>query len=344
MCPSQQQELRIGELPRDSYSEPACPYALSENCKTHDTSRRLNPPTDEVYLAFARAKQFEPASTPLPLGAKAHWIGNESADKILVFFHGKHMVGGQGFDAKQIGGGYVKPVTTQLGLLWDIKTSLASKFAICLLSYSLAPEAQFPVQLQQAVHLLRNLVVDKGKTPENVRIYKEIGRLSVLKADQHHQIILCGDSAGGNLVLGLLSHLLHPHPSITPLKLPSPLLGAALISPWGDFSTSALSYTRNGFKDSIDASVLQKWSAYFMDGADTDNYNQPFRAPDSWWIDLNGAVRDVLITAGTDEVLVDDIKAFATKIEVRTRLYSAFILARKELIDSVRKSFRARLP
>lgn len=80
-----------------------------------------------------------------------------------------------------------------------------------------------------------------------------------------------------------------------------------------------------------------------MDGADTDNYNQPFRAPDSWWIDLNGAVRDVLITAGTDEVLVDDIRAFALKIEVRTSLCSAFVIARKELIDPVRKSFPARL-
>lgn len=112
--------------------------------------------------------------------------------------------------------------------------------------------------------------------------------------------------------------MLHPHPSIAPLNLPKPLLGAALISPWGDFSTTALSYQRNAFKDSIDASVLRKWSAYFMDGADTDHYNQPFHAPGSWWIDLNGAVQDVLITAGTDEVLVDDIEAFAEKLKVCT--------------------------
>lgn len=73
---------------------------------------------------------------------------------------------------------------------------------------------------------------------------------------------------------------------------------------------------QNRFKDSIDASILQKWSAYFMDGADTDNYNQPFRAQDSWWKDLNGIVKDLLITAGTDEVMVDDIKGFADKIQV----------------------------
>lgn len=95
MCSSQQARLRIGELPQDSYSKPAYTYTLFENCQTHNTSRKLNPPTDEVYLALARAKHFEPASTPLPLGAKAHWIGSERADKILVFFHGKHVVGDQ---------------------------------------------------------------------------------------------------------------------------------------------------------------------------------------------------------------------------------------------------------
>ena len=107
-----------------------------------------------------------------------------------------------------------------------------------------------------------------------------------------------------NLVLGLLSHLLHPHRSIPPLKLPKPLLGAALISPWGDFSTTALSYQRKEFKDSIDASVLRKRSAYFMRDADTDYYNQPFCAPASWWKDLNGTVQDVLITAGTEKLKV----------------------------------------
>lgn len=129
--------------------------------------------------------------------------------------------------------------------------------------------------------------------------------------------MLCGDSAGGNLVLGVLSHLLHPHPCIAPLKRREPLLGAALISPWGGFDTSASSYSRNALKDSIDASVLQKWAGYFMGRAEVDGYNQPFCAPSKWWNELNDVVQSVLITAGTNEVLVDDIKAFADRIEVR---------------------------
>lgn len=129
-------------------------------------------------------------------------------------------------------------------------------------------------------------------------------------------MILCGDSAGGNLVLWLLSHLLHPHPSIPQLKLPKAMLGAALISPWGQFDTSAPSYPRNRYKDSIDAPVLQKWSAYFMGAADPDNYNQPFLAAAGWWAGLNEVVQDVRVTAGTDEVLVDDISAFAEILKV----------------------------
>ncbi len=63
----------------------------------------------------------------------------------------------------------MKPLTTQLGLLWDIKQSIApQKLAICVLSYVLAPEAQYPVQLQQAVDLIRHLVIVRGRKPEDV--------------------------------------------------------------------------------------------------------------------------------------------------------------------------------
>ena len=70
--------------------------------------------------------------------------------------------------ADETGGGYVKPATTQLELLWDLKKTLGSQLAICLISYSLAPRAQYPVQLQQAIGLLRYLMNDAGKKPENV--------------------------------------------------------------------------------------------------------------------------------------------------------------------------------
>ena len=54
-----------------------------------------------------------------------------------------------------------------------------------------------------------------------------------------------------------------------------------------------------------------------MNGAEADNYNQPFHASDAWWSGLDGVVQQMLITAGTDEVLLDVIAAFAKRMEVR---------------------------
>lgn len=54
-----------------------------------------------------------------------------------------------------------------------------------------------------------------------------------------------------------------------------------------------------------------------MNGAEADNYNQPFHASDVWWKGLDGVVQQMLITAGTDEVLLDVIAAFAKRMEVR---------------------------
>ena len=41
-------------------------------------------------------------------------------------------------------------------------------FAVAFLSYSLAPTAQYPVQLAEAVDLLRYLTYDEGKDPSKV--------------------------------------------------------------------------------------------------------------------------------------------------------------------------------
>lgn len=94
-----------------------------------------------------------------------------------------------------------------------------------MLQYTLAPSAQFPTQLGQAAAGLRHLLETHGIRPS--------------------QLVVGGDSAGGNLTMQLLSHLLHPYPgSITttgtttttipradPITLAEPLAGAFLVSP-----------------------------------------------------------------------------------------------------------------
>ncbi|CAL8580021.1 hypothetical protein XPA_005754 [Xanthoria parietina] len=273
--------LRRDKGHRDLTTQIAFAKAKIQNEKlSARQSQWLNPPTEEVYLKLAEAQRFPPNTVALAHNTKAHWIGSSGADSIMVFFHG---------------GGYVKPATTQLDLLWNIKKSMPQTFSICLMSYTLAPSAQYPFQLRQAVLLLKYLIVDQGKDAK--------------------RMILCGDSAGGNLILGLLSHLQHPHPSIPALTVPEPFLGAALVSPWGEFSTSAPSFTRNEENDSINGAILRRWATYFMDGAPADNYNQPFLAPGDWWKGLNGVIQALLITAGTDEVLLDGIAEFVTTIK-----------------------------
>ena len=122
------------------------------------------------------------------------------------------------------------------------------------------------------------------------------------------------------MVLGLLSHILHPNGLIAPVKLSESLLGVALVAPWGDFRTTAPAYSRNAYKDSDDAAVLSKWATWYMGRADADPYNQPFRASAPWWEHLESAVRSILITAGRDEVFVDDIEVFARTIKVRIHI------------------------
>jgi hypothetical protein len=50
--------------------------------------RYMNGTTTPVYLKFAKDKGFTPESITLPSGTQAHWFGNSSVKKILVYFHG----------------------------------------------------------------------------------------------------------------------------------------------------------------------------------------------------------------------------------------------------------------
>ncbi|KAI9812883.1 MAG: hypothetical protein M1827_004401 [Pycnora praestabilis] len=242
----------------------------------------LSPTTEEQYLTLAKQKGFQPDTVRLQDGTKAHWVGNKGAEKVMVYCHG---------------GGYALPATpAHLQFLWEIKTllsDLGSDVAILILSYTLAPERQYPRQLEQGVETLRYVIETMGKAPSNV--------------------VLAGDSAGGNLALAVLSHVSHKHPSIQPISLSEPLRAAILISPWCTFADSADAIKRNANKDCTSYPALRKWSDAFMGSAPSDYYNQPHTAPGSWWEGLK--VSEVLILAGADELLVDDIKALAGRIE-----------------------------
>lgn len=167
----------------------------------------------------------------------------------------------------------------------------STSLAVLFLAYDVAPYATYPYQLKQAVGIVLHVIENLQFRPANV--------------------FLGGDSAGANLTLALLGHIMHPHPDpIVPrleLKEEEGFRGALLISPWVNFSHAAPSFTRNQCKDCISVAVLNRWSHNYLGGRPADPYNQPLTAPEGWWDGLGAIVKKVFIVGGSNEILLDDI-------------------------------------
>lgn len=190
--------------------------------------------------------------------------------------------------------------------LVDYLNANGKDVAVLFLAYDLAPGAPYPRQLQQASALLTHVLTDLHYSPSD--------------------IILTGNSAGGNLALSLLSHITHPHPGLADLSIPpipdqrTALKGLVLISPWISFDTSYDSFSRNYHKDLFGAGALKHWCVAFLgiksyeDRASAiSNYNEPGSALAEWW--ENFPVKKVLVVTGEEEMLVDGIVEFAAKLE-----------------------------
>ncbi len=175
-------------------------------------------------------------------------------------------------------------------------THSTPNLSVLVLGYTLAPSATYPTQLTQAIECLRYTLTTLSHPPASISID--------------------GDSAGGNLALGVLSHLLHPHPEIPPLELHSPLGGAILLSPWASFSTHLDSMRENKLKDLVGPDVNDLWYKSFLGGRARDGYNEPVAAEEGWWNGLEGLVGEVLVLAGGDEVLVHGIRVLGGRLAV----------------------------
>ncbi|KAK5136551.1 hypothetical protein LTR08_002895 [Meristemomyces frigidus] len=224
----------------------------------------LNTTTESSYSHLAKQEKFQPDTDVLPSGMKAHWLGSKSAKKTILFFHG---------------GGYVLGATAgHFKWLHDLQMDLSKDCSvnIVLPGYTLAPEAQYPVQMKQGVECLKWLLDDLGKKPSDVRA---------------HHIIVAGDSAGGNLTVAVLSHILHPYRSTPKIELLEPLAGALLISPWVEMTAN---------EDS---------------GKPLDEYNDPIQADSNWFSSLETQVDDIFVWGGSGEVLFDSIEAFTKKLK-----------------------------
>ena len=153
--------------------------------------------------------------------------------------------------------------------------ALATSTKIFALDYRLAPEHCFPAQLEDAVHAYRWLL-DGGSKAE--------------------ELVVMGDSAGGNLALALLL-------AARDSRLALPAL-AVLLSPPTDFETEYASMERNAEFDWIGKEMAMQWADWFCGSAQRC---EPLLSP------LRADLRElppIYIQAGQCEILYDSITAF----------------------------------
>lgn len=246
----------------------------------------LLPPTLTTYQRFIRSgrararaandfellEQLREDVEVLPDGA-SHilWLGDRHrATKFVYFFHG---------------GGYMAPATPG-HLEWCLQSYVLAprasrdsrdRVAVAFLQYTLTPTARFPTQMCQAASGLKALL-DRGVRPG--------------------QLVIGGDSAGGNLTAQLLGHLLHPYPGAEKISLGEPLAGTFLVSPFVSLNTSTRS-----FRDGKPCDML---SVGIFADPDREMFHEPKSGVGAWLFPNWGLVKSKAFEEGKAWALMAD--------------------------------------
>ncbi|KAI8915984.1 Alpha/Beta hydrolase protein [Gorgonomyces haynaldii] len=154
-----------------------------------------------------------------------NWISRESPTihkrKVIFFIHGGAFV----FGSPRLYRHFITALSRESG------------FPVFSLDYRLAPEHPFPAAIHDAFASYLWLLNPHDPLFKNTEIVHE--------PYAPEDIILLGDSAGGNLCMALLNYMNHY------IKNPKMPLGAMLLSPWMDLSCSSQSYKDNASYDVI---------------------------------------------------------------------------------------------
>ncbi|KAK0187593.1 Alpha/Beta hydrolase protein [Armillaria mellea] len=237
----------------------------------------------DIYKRWAKEKKQPVDIEDLPEeGARLLWIGPKRTDKVIFYCHG---------------GGYVAPFWDSFLTFWrHVQVELEARnihVGVVLMSYNLIPPGKFPSQLREAKSGLERLF-NSGVMPEN--------------------ILLAGDSAGGNLILQIFSHMLHPLASVEYITFPPSEVhsrrfrGAFLSSPWvspsGDIGMGP---ARNDNTDLIGAKTYRLWGAIpLKDVPEADlAFMEPSKAPKTWFSGIEKLVEHILITSGEAECIAE---------------------------------------
>ncbi len=172
------------------------------------------------------------------------------------------------------GGGYMFYTKAHYNLIASV--ALATQARLLALDYRLVPEHPYPSQLEDALAAYRWLL-DSGCPPQ--------------------QIVLAGDSAGGNLVVATLLGL-------RAAGLPQPALGVG-ICPWTNLSLPESCLRRHAAYDWIQGSQTFQCAQWFQGNADLMD---PMLSP--VYADVRG-LAPMYLQAGGREILHDMIIDFA---------------------------------
>ncbi|KAF8489444.1 alpha/beta-hydrolase [Russula emetica] len=284
-------------------------YSLGKAQNALDIKFGFRVTTAEMYATWARKSGADVLTDELSEGATLHWIGPRRKDRVFLFLHG---------------GGYVAPARIDyFYMLESLHKEYKGAVGIAMLNYSLVPEHPFPKQLRQTIAAVQHLL-DLGLSPSN--------------------IIIGGDSAGGNLALQLASQLLHPHPSLPTLhppsdasteidvnssgEFPEPFGGMLLISPWAEYNADAPSFARNNARDVMPQNSWRIFADFVRQGIvpALHNHLEPGIAPLGWWKGLGQVFPRVLITAGEHEGIVDPIQRIGAVIAEEVKDTTVFVL------------------
>ncbi len=223
--------------------------------------------SDPVHLreAAARMDALAPAlpdvrSVPVDAGGvRAHWLDVRGArrDRVVLYLHG---------------GAFVAETPAFHGaLLARICREVHARGLMP--SYRLAPEHRYPAALDDCLAAYRWLL-DQGHAPR--------------------QIVVAGDSAGGNLTLALMLRLRDEG-----LPLPA---GAVALSPVADFTFSGASVQRNdGIDDMFSADLMAPLLPVYL--AQPALRTHPHVSP--VFGDFTG-LPPLLLQVGSTELLLDD--------------------------------------
>ncbi|KAL9059605.1 MAG: hypothetical protein Q9162_001110 [Coniocarpon cinnabarinum] len=246
--------------------------------------RYLMPVSGDAIVSYCKSKSIADhverlECSPGAPAAHLHHLNCQPSDggNVLLYFHG---------------GGFGNPIISPGHVPFTLEVSKAAGISkVVILEYTLAPDLQYPGQLIQAICALRHL----------------------LETHKPSEITIGGDSAGGNLTLAVLAHMIKPSPYAAPLRLgpTEKLRGALMVSPWVKFEMTSPSYKTNAKNDFLNPVIIREF-VEALAPKQGEVYAVPFTADQDFWRSLPAT--KALLTSGTWEIFDSDIRLQAEKL------------------------------